>query len=257
MVESLANTLYMVLYTYRNNLFYQSKGDIMETTTTNLAEKVTTVEQLIGGCNDGVAIIAAKTCWVNLTTKTEPFKHEGEILRKTTNYVEVVSEISLDYDAGYQVHLTAALMSDSIAAITRDGMTVSDVSLLMKDKKTPFVFSLSESFVGMTASENITLTVQNQAVLDFLEEHGYAYSVEPAHESFDMGTGVNVEVILEEDTAHIFTEAMASALNYNKDNSDRFFDKEFFLPSGFNEMVALRVKDKADEVLAKNEILGG
>ena len=257
LVESLARRLYMVQYSYRNNLFCQSKGDIMETTTANSVEKINTIEQLVGGCNAGVSIMAVDISWVDLTTRVRPDAVEGKALKCIVNHIETTSRISLDYDAGYQIHFTAMLASDTLYANKNNGIVIGEVAPLMKSKDTNFRFFLDEQHTGKLPHYNISITVQNPAVLRFLKDNGYVYGNEPADESLDLRINVDGELKFKRNIAQSFTDEMQSQLEYRAERIGFFFTKTFTLPSDLRDKLALRVSDLASEVLAREQLITG
>ena len=230
----------------------------MDTTTITPVEHVESIEQLMAGCNDGVAMIAVDIISTDIITKVMPAKKDELTLRKINNFVEIITEISLDYDAGYQVHFTAALEADPIIGAKGKGMSIDGISQFLKENKDRLYFFLTNPSIGLAYSENICMTIQNPAVLKFLEDHGYIASSEAADASFDVGTGVNVEVAIKDDLAVNFIDSLQSqlALKVKDGKEHQYWGKTYTMPSGFRDKLSGRVIEKVNELLSCDQLEG-
>lgn len=223
--------------------------------TTTLSQEVTSIEQILAGFGDGVSIMAVNITSLLCTNRVEPSTKEGKAVRVTKSYVDVVTDISLDYDAGYQVHFTASFESERVNTGKNNHLAIDGVNQFMKEQKDKLYFSMANQNIDLAACENITLTIQNPAILSYLEDNRMIYECEPADESFDMGTGLNVEVSIEDDVAVCFTNEIQAQLAYKEDMSHTaLIPKEHTLPEGFSDKIALRVRDKVAELLAIEEV---
>ena len=130
------------------------------------------VAQIISGAGMGVTIESSEVTDVKLLTTINNTLKDGERTKSIGKVVEILSEVVLAYEAGYKVRFTTSL--ESKLPSQGDNKMVSDIAELVnfiKSEDNSLWFDLYSASLNLEPFENISLLIENEAVLDYITQN--------------------------------------------------------------------------------------
>lgn len=204
-------------------------------TVLSLPTNIKSLAHLVSGLGMGVSIGSIDIVEVDISNgyiKSHVIGADKKVVT-LRSVIKQITEVVLVYEAGYQIHFSCSLEETLYNA--QDGAGIDKeaaIEIIKKHGKAFFIglfsketllLDLSSKNIGLEAWENISITIQNEAVLNFLKGECLVWKVEAAQSDeykLDGDDTVHCNVKIEERGASNFIGEVQSQISgYSTDEN--------------------------------------
>ena len=194
-------------------------------TTLSLPTNIKSLAHLVSGLGMGVSVGSIDVFEVDISNAYVKSHIVGADKKVVTlrSVIKQIAEVVLVYAAGYQMHFSCSLEETLYNVQGGAGIDKELAIDLIKEHNKTFFMDLFSKDTGLETWENISVTVQNKAVLDFLEGDFFVDKVTAAQSNeyeLDGDDTVHCNVKIEEHAASGFLgEVQNQIAGYSTDEN--------------------------------------
>lgn len=131
---------------------------------------------LIAGCGMGVSVKSAEMLDTHFTTSVTKAMRSGEERRSVCSSIAILSNITLSYEAGYDIHLTTALTLP-FPTLNHDGVGLGFEQFLEATAANDdMIIDVYHDSIDMKPYQQISMRITNEKAGDWLEEQNMAFA---------------------------------------------------------------------------------
>ena len=131
---------------------------------------------LIAGCEMGVSVKSAEMLDTHFTTSITKAMRSGEERRGVCSSITILSNITLSYEAGYDIHLTTALTLP-FPILHHDGVGLGFEQFLEATADNDdMIIDVYHDSIDMQPYQQVSMRITNEKAGDWLEEQNMAFA---------------------------------------------------------------------------------